>query len=217
MHRFELIPPDLIGRLTDVQQERNIYAHPNVLARAIFWQRLTEGYRLLCQYAATDAKLLDFGGGSGAFLPTLAPRFREVSVIDLDLGDARRIAEHYGLNTVRLIETNIERWNSSEQYDVVTAMDVLEHFADKSVPYRFLEKHLKPGGLLLVSLPTENWLYRLGRIVVRKTKPVDHYHAAVDLVNYYRNGGYELLSRRHVPAIGPLALPLFYVGLFRKK
>jgi len=93
---------------------------------------------------------------------------------------------------------------------------VLEHFADKSMPYRFLETRLKPGGLLLVSLPTENWIYELGRMVLRKTKPADHYHPAHELVRYYRDAGYRLLSYRYAPRLGPFAVPLFYVGLFQK-
>lgn len=212
---FIKIPPADLVRLTDAQHERNMYAHPNPVARAIFWQRLETGYRMLRDVPA-DTKVLDLGGGSGAFLPALARRFADVSVVDLDLDDARRVATHYQLKNARLFERDISTWNSDETYDLVVTMDVLEHFADKSVPRRFLDKRLKPNGLLLVSLPTENWIYRLGRIVLGKTKPADHYHAAHELVRYYRDAGYALLAKRSVPRLGPLALPLFYIGLFRK-
>lgn len=87
---------DVRGSVVDivrvVDHERNMYAHPNPIARAIFWQRLAVGYRLLSRHAPSDSKVLDFGGDSGAFLPTLARRFADVSVVDLDLNDARRIA-----------------------------------------------------------------------------------------------------------------------------
>jgi len=212
---FIKIPPADLLRLTDAQHERNMYAHPNPLARHIFWQRLEIGHRLLREVRA-DSNVLDFGGGSGAFLPTLGRQFENVSVVDLDLNDARHVAKHYRLENVRLFETDITNWDNNESYDLVTAMDVLEHFADKSMPYRFLETRLKPGGLLLVSLPTENWIYELGRMVLRKTKPADHYHPAHELVRYYRDAGYRLLSYRYAPRLGPFAVPLFYVGLFQK-
>lgn len=212
---FVKIPPSDLVRLTDAQHERNMYAHPNPVARGIFWQRLEIGYGLVRELTATS-NVLDFGGGSGAFLPTLARHFASVSVADLDLDDARRIATHYRLTNVRLFETDIANWSSAESYDLVTAMDVLEHFADKSVPYRFFERRLKPGGLLLVSLPTENWIYQLGRFVLRKTKPADHYHPAHELVRYYRDAGYTLRTYRYAPRLGPLAVPLFFVGLFQK-
>jgi 2-polyprenyl-3-methyl-5-hydroxy-6-metoxy-1,4-benzoquinol methylase len=212
---FIKIPPADLLRLTDAQHERNMYAHPNPVARGIFWQRLEVGYRLLRNVPA-DSKVLDFGGGSGAFLPALAQRFADVSVVDLDLNDARRVATHFQLKNVRLFEQDITTWDSAEMYDLVVTMDVLEHFADKSVPRHFLDNRLKPNGLLLISLPTENWLYRLGRVVLRKTKPADHYHPAHELVRYYRDAGYTLLAHRSVPRFGPLALPLFNIGLFRK-
>ena len=149
---FIRIPPADLVQLTDAQHERNMYAHPNPVARGIFWQRLEVGHRLLRDVLA-GSKVLDLGGGSGAFLPTLAQRFADVSVVDLDLNDARHVATHYQLKNVRLFEKNITAWDSAEMYDLVVTMDVLEHFADKSVPHRFLDSRLKPNGLLLVSLP----------------------------------------------------------------
>lgn len=212
---FIKIPSADLVRLTDAQHERNMYAHPNPVARGIFWQRLEVGYHLLSDVPA-DSKVLDFGGGSGAFLPALAQRFADVSVVDRDLNDARRVAAHYQMKNVRLFEQDITSWDSAEMYDVVVTMDVLEHFADKSVPRRFLDSRLKPNGLLLVSLPTENWLYLLGRTVLGKTKPADHYHPAHELVRYYRDAGYTPLAHRYAPRLGLFALPLFYIGLFRK-
>src|SRR3989344_3761025 len=135
---FIKIPPADLVRLTDAQHERNMYAHPNPVARGIFWQRLEVGYRLLGDVPA-GSKVLDFGGGSGAFLPALAQRFADVSVVDRDLNDARRVAAHYQLKNVRLVEKDISEWNNTEMYDLVVTMDVLEHFADKSVPRRFLD------------------------------------------------------------------------------
>ena len=212
---FIKIPPADMVRLTDAQHERNMYAHPNPVARGIFWQRLEVGYRLLRDVPA-NSKVLDFGGGSGAFLPALAQRFADISVVDRDLNDARRVAAHYQMKNVRLFEQDITSWDSAEMYDLVVTMDVLEHFADKSVPRRFLDRRLKPNGLLLVSLPTENWLYLLGRVILGKTKPADHYHPAHELARYYRDTGYIPLTHRYAPRLGPFALPLFYIGLFRK-
>lgn len=216
MSRFEPISNSVLAQLTDIHHERNIYAHPNALARGIFWQRLKYGYRLLEKHALDVSSVLDFGGGSGAFLPSLAGRFREVTVIDTDLDDARRIMLHYQLNNVRLISQDITMWDSNNVYDLIVATDVLEHFADMIVPQRFFERHLKSDGLLLVSLPTENSLYEIGRALVRKEKPHDHYHSAHTLVQFYRNHGYVLLEHGFVPRLAGFSLPLFHIGVFRK-
>lgn len=216
MSGFKQIPLTLLRDLTNTQQERNIYAHPSILARIIFWQRLRFGFRLIKKIALQSSHVLDFGGGSGAFLPSLASYFDNVSVIDLDLDDARRIVNHYSLSNVRLQQQDISSWRGTSPFDVVTAMDVLEHFSDMDVPLSFFEQHLKPRGLMLVSLPTENALYELGRRILRKEKPADHYHSARDLVRFYRKHGYTLLNHGQVPRLGIFSLPLFFVGVFQK-
>ena len=213
---FVRVPLDTLRSITDTSNERNIYVHPNPLAREIFWQRLTFAYRLLCQHVKRSANTLDFGGGSGAFLPSLCGLFDNVSVIDLDLTDAKRIADHYDLINVQFLEQDITKFGVDVLFDLVVATDVFEHFEDMQVPWLFLQKHLKVNGLLLLTLPTENLLYELGRKVVRKSKPLDHYHSANDLVSFYRSHGYELLDSLFVPRLLGLAAPLFFVGLFRR-
>jgi SAM-dependent methyltransferase len=216
MTAFSRIPLSVLTRCTDVHQERNVYVHRNPLAREIFWQRLSVGFELLRRFANPHCRVLDFGGGSGAFLPSLAARYAEVTVIDLDLDDARRITTHYRLGNVRLLQADIATWNGNDSFDLVVAMDVLEHFADMEVPRQFLDRYLRTGGLLLVNLPTENLLYELGRTVLRKKKPANHYHSANDLVRYYSQAGYELLDQQYVPRAGPLVLPPFRIAVFRK-
>jgi len=210
----KISPADLL-KLTDAKHQRNMYAHPNPLARDIFWQRLDHGCRLISDIPES-ARVLDFGGGSGAFLPSLSKRFSNVSVVDLDLDDARHIAKHYQLKNVNLYEEDITNWNPPEPFELVVAMDVLEHFEDMMVPLLFLNQHLKKNGYLLVSLPTENWIYQMGRFVLRKTKPVDHYHPAQNLVRFYQESGFTLQRFRYAPRFGPLFVPLFFIGLFLK-
>lgn len=89
-------------RLTDTQHERNMYADPNPIARGIFWQRLAFSYRPLGG-APAGSKVFNFDSGSGAFLPALAQRFTDFSVVDRDLNDARRVAGHYRLGRRRII------------------------------------------------------------------------------------------------------------------
>jgi 2-polyprenyl-3-methyl-5-hydroxy-6-metoxy-1,4-benzoquinol methylase len=216
MAGFVQIPTSVLLQVTDPAHERNMYAHPNPIARAIFWQRLSVGFHMLARHADPAARVLDFGGGSGAFLPALAQRFADLSIVDLDLDDARRIATHFRLDRVQLHQQDITRWDPGAPFDVAVAMDVLEHFPDKAVPQRFFERHLRGGGLLLVSLPTENLLYRLGRIVVRKTKPADHYHSSDELMRHYQAAGYTVVEKRFAPRLGPLAVPLFQLAVLRK-
>jgi SAM-dependent methyltransferase len=48
-------------------------------------------------------------------------------------------------------------------FDLINALDVLEHVSDLPRTLSDLLKLLKPGGRLVVSGPTENILYQMGR------------------------------------------------------
>jgi len=52
---------------------------------------------------------------------------------------------------------------SPGQFDIITALDVLEHVPDLDETIVRLGNLLKPGGKLVVCGPTENAFYRLGR------------------------------------------------------
>jgi len=213
---FIRIPLRILQTLTDTDAERNIYVHPNALARWIFWQRLQHAYRLLKKHVPSHAATLDFGGGSGTFLPSLYNLFHHLSVIDLELEDGRRIARHYQLSNIHFYSQDINHFYKADMFDLVVATDVFEHFSDMNEPHRFLQQHLRDGGFLLLTLPTENTLYELGRRIVNKTKPEDHYHSARDIVQFYEAHRYACIESCYAPGMLGVSLPLFFVGLFRK-
>jgi ubiquinone/menaquinone biosynthesis C-methylase UbiE len=48
-------------------------------------------------------------------------------------------------------------------FDIITALDVLEHVDNLSATLNGLVRLLKPGGQLIVSGPSENFFYKVGR------------------------------------------------------
>jgi 2-polyprenyl-3-methyl-5-hydroxy-6-metoxy-1,4-benzoquinol methylase len=50
-----------------------------------------------------------------------------------------------------------------KSFDLINALDVLEHVDDLSTTLRDLLNLLKPGGRLVISGPTENTFYKIGR------------------------------------------------------
>jgi len=204
----------LLMQLTDPSLERNIYVHPNGIARDIFWQRLEELCQMLDGYADVHSRVLDLGGGSGVFGRMAAGRVASLDVIDLDARDARALKAHFGLPNVNVIEKDIRHYFPDQLYDVVTAADVLEHFAELQCPISFIQRVLRPGGSLLISVPTENWIYELGRLVIRKTKPVDHFHTGRFIVETLRQHGFQLKKRTWAPKM-LFRIPLFEIAVFR--
>jgi 2-polyprenyl-3-methyl-5-hydroxy-6-metoxy-1,4-benzoquinol methylase len=143
------------------------YSHPNPLINWLFWQRL----RVVMEYiqqAAPVERVLDFGCGSGVMLPFLAEISKEVTALDIDLAPLEWVQRYIPLApNVRVLDANHNSIPDlqPQSYDFINALDVLEHVDDLPRTLADLLRLLKPGGRIIVSGPTENILYRLGRKV----------------------------------------------------
>lgn len=100
--------------------------------------------------------------------------------------------------------------------DVVIAADVLEHFRDLGPIVAAVHRWLRPGGILLTSLPTENLWYRLLRLIFRVTKPVDHYHTAAQVEDQLRRDGFVPRARLYHP-LGVNLFALFSIAAWRRE
>jgi len=141
------------------------YSHPNSLINWLFWQRLHK----VMNYLEKDAPythVLDFGCGSGVMLPFLCGISTRVTAMDIDLLPFERVSRQ------RAFPANLEVHDAREltlkdlpeaTFDVIVATDVLEHVEDLSGTLSDMGNLLKPGGQVIVSGPTENVLYRIGR------------------------------------------------------
>jgi SAM-dependent methyltransferase len=91
--------------------------------------------------------------------------------------------------------------------DLVVAAEVLEHIDDLGPVLADFRRLLKPGGRLLVSLPTEGRLYRLGRRLAGFDGHF-HVHNAASIDATIQAAGWAPTERAHIPAPGPLAIYL---------
>jgi SAM-dependent methyltransferase len=100
-----------------------------------------------------ERRILDVGCGTGGMLPVLS-RYGRVTGIDsepLALDYCRK----RGITDVHLQES----FQADGQYDVVTLFDVLEHVPDEAGFLRTVKGYLKPGGLLVVTVPAFEFLW----------------------------------------------------------
>ena len=147
------------------------------LVRELFWRRLEA--LLALSEAPSHERVLDFGGGNGVLAPTLSRLYQEVLCVDLRTEMAEEIRRAEGLDNVRPLPGELASLGlPAEHVDTIVAADVLEHILDLEALVGEFQRLLKPGGELLVSAPSENRFYELGRSVFRYTKPDDHYHPA---------------------------------------
>lgn len=153
------------------------YTHVNPLVRYVFWKRLEKMLELAEK--ENKSRVLDFGAGSGIFMPSLSNEFKNVNCIDLKLESLNYVKNKFNLKNIEINKAkkdSVKLPYPDNFFDVIFAPDVLEHFRNSSQIQKEFKRVLKKGGVLIVSGPTENLIYRLcRRIFFRYKKPKDHY------------------------------------------
>lgn len=173
------------------------YCHRNVLAAGVSWWRL-----LAARSLARDrhGPVLDFGAASGELFHLLdePERYHFVEGSDLLVEALLRGAPRARRERLEDLPRGL--------FATVFALDSLEHNRDVGSILDALVSALAQGGRLIVSGPTENALYRLGRRVAGFRG--DYHHATIydietDLASR--------LERRALLNLPPL-LPVFRVS-----
>jgi SAM-dependent methyltransferase len=104
-----------------------------------------------------DARILEVGCGTGHNLKMLQ-HFGTVDAIEID-AEARKIAEKRlgrKISSARLPEL---RGIAKGDYDLVAALDVVEHIDDDRATVDALASCLKPGGKVLLTVPAHQWMW----------------------------------------------------------
>jgi SAM-dependent methyltransferase len=123
-----------------------------------WWWRARAAWLLgwVDRLAGQDGRLsiLDVGCGDGLFFDDLA-RFGAVDGLEPDgalLGDDR----WRGRITVAPLDG---RFRPEEPYDLILMLDVIEHIEDDAEALHAAREALRPGGLLLLTVPALAWLW----------------------------------------------------------
>jgi len=178
------------------------YCHSNLFAAYVSWQRLFVSAKLAKKHGKLD-KVLDFGCGV-AELKRLLPAETSYHYIEELSSSVNWIKSQYS------DAIGIDLNDKNNSYDVVFALDSLEHNDNFAELVDKLISKLSSEGVLIVSGPTENALYRLGRKVAGFT---GHYHkTTIHDINREIDSRLTLQER----VVEPFGLPLFVVSVWRK-
>jgi SAM-dependent methyltransferase len=113
--------------------------------------------KLIRKIPGDSLKVLDVGGGSGWLLTLIrntSDRVKQTHEVDLDEG-ARSAAEAVGhvFHSCR-----IEEFSSSEKFDLILMLNLIEHVSDPRAVLRGMRHLLAPGGLILIKTPNVDTL-----------------------------------------------------------
>ncbi len=116
--------------------------------------------------------ILDLGCGSGAWLARLAGNgFTNLTGVDQDVAQ-------FGDVPAKVIQLNLDSQtdgvNTIGQFDLITAIEVVEHVESPAALLRFVERHLTSTGKLLLTTPnTESTIARLRFLLTGHLKQFD--------------------------------------------
>ena len=104
-----------------------------------------------------NARILEIGCGTGHNLEMLG-RFGEVDAIELD-DESRAIAQSRLGRDIMSARLPVLRGIAQCHYDLIAALDVIEHIGDDKGAVAAISTRLKPGGKFLMTVPAHPWMW----------------------------------------------------------
>ena len=178
------------------------YTHPNKLMSFLFWKRIETVFKMAGNIQ--NCSVLDFGCGGGVTFKYFHANGCVITGCDNQHNQlAEKVCVDFNIHaTIKKDLFKIE-----DKFDRIFALDVLEHVDELEKYIAKLKALLCEEGQILVSGPTENFLYKMGRALAGFS---GHYHVRniYQIENALEKAG---LQRVQVKLLYPI-IPLFRVS-----
>jgi len=164
-------------------------SHKSVIG---FIQKLKSGkdVRTIKRILKNKSKdILEIGAGSGLFLSLLKKASLNVSGIEMSYSGVKYAKETFGIDLEKCF---FEDYRSSNQFDMIVAFHVFEHFNDPVTVLDKIKPMLKSGGYLYLKIPRlDSWPAKL----------IKEYWTGIDLprhrCHFTKNGLIKLLNSKN--------------------
>jgi 2-polyprenyl-3-methyl-5-hydroxy-6-metoxy-1,4-benzoquinol methylase len=185
------------------------YLHRRRAMRTMAWWRvelLAERLELAAG-RRRDLTIVDFGCGSGVLFEEASIFAKRIWGVDVVLDAARILVQRWGLGKVVLAKPeDAAREIAPGSVDIILAGEVLEHVEPLAPTLELFRRWLHPErGVLLVTLPTESALYRMGRKLAGFSGHYHHSNAA-SIDGEIQARGFVRGHVAKIPAGGPFAI-----------
>ncbi|MCX6160782.1 MAG: methyltransferase domain-containing protein [Ignavibacteriae bacterium] len=101
----------------------------------------------------SDARVLEIGCGNGNICIALGSLGYDVLGIDMDDVSIGNAASRNKFSNVRFEVKDAEKFNPADKFDAVVCSEVLEHLHEPERMVKVLSGLLKPGGILVATVP----------------------------------------------------------------
>lgn len=211
---FIPVPSELLQSThNDNRDIPSAYFHSSWIVRWLFTRRLRQAAKKM-RHLKNRKTCVDVGCGGGAFLPTLAKAFENVIGIDKDIEPATIVKNKLLLSNVELMQGDLyEIKIPTQSIDCIVAISVIEHLKDQHTAIGLFSEWMAPKALLVISVPSETYLYQIGRWMFNFIRPHDHHEpqCLLPLLKQHFNE----VTRESWPSSNPM-FAYFYLYTARK-
>ena len=154
-------------------------------------------YHVAKKYIPNASRLLDVGASDGSLFQFLGQRIAPSRGVDLEAEPQEFPGGHV------LLRGGVDRIPTTEQFDCVTALAVLEHFDDAQLQELGdqLHRRVKPGGIMVATVPSplvDPVLDILMKLKVLDGMETEQHHGAhvKDIIASLDGSGWKLTVRK---------------------
>jgi 2-polyprenyl-3-methyl-5-hydroxy-6-metoxy-1,4-benzoquinol methylase len=159
--QMEEIYRGLLQRAAPREYDENAlpsYTHPNQLMAWLFWKRIDIALRFMGDMSGKN--ILDFGCGGAVTFKCLNQKQCRIVRCDENIVLAQLV--------FRALNINAELYGDlsaidGRKFDYILALDLLEHIENSGALLNKFKDMMQPGSKIILSGPTENFWYKLGR------------------------------------------------------
>ena len=137
------------------------FAQLAVLEAGSFWFRARNALLIwaLGKHGAGVRSFMEIGCGTGFVLQGIGAAFPAVRLVGAE-GSAEGLAFAVGrMPRAQFMQMDARDIPFLAEFDAVGAFDVIEHIEEDEAVLRQLHQALKPGGLLMLTVPQHGWLW----------------------------------------------------------
>lgn len=154
-------------------------------------------------------RVLDFGCGAGLLTMNLSTICERVYAYDVELTVVSQAVQEFGASNVRVLR-GAHWWKrlAPASLDAIVAADVLEHIQALEATATLLGGILAPHGRLVISGPTEHFVYRVGRWLAGFRNEY-HQRNVSEIRQVLESQGFRLQEQKRLPF--PVLIDAFHI------